>query len=165
MQRELMVRQAERKMKQEIKSNGLIVQKATYAVPAGGNGGNPKSLDVTVQLQFWVNKSTLTLSASSKKDLLGFYDITAAEDDSVDEEARKVDAAAPPHRGDATADSLWWQLAWQSLWEDNDDTADPDDSMEQTKKPSSMPELLIDYTYKGKPMHVRVQDNEALQLP
>jgi hypothetical protein len=71
LQKELMVKQAKMRTKIEDDKAGLVIKRAVYWVPGGD------TWDVTTQLQFWVNESTLALPASSKRDLLGFYDVSA----------------------------------------------------------------------------------------
>lgn len=66
----LMEKQALNKRKIEEKKDGLVILNAIYAV------NNGDTLDVCTQLQFWVIDSKLNLPASSKKYMLGFYDVT-----------------------------------------------------------------------------------------
>lgn len=70
-QKDLMMKQAKMRTKVEDDKAGLVIKNAIYWVPGGD------TWDVTTQLQFWVNESTLALPASSKRDLLGFYDVSA----------------------------------------------------------------------------------------
>ena len=50
---------------------GLVIRQALYQVTGGD------CWDVTAQLQFWTEHSSLELSCSSKQNLLGFYNVTA----------------------------------------------------------------------------------------
>ena len=61
---------AKLKQKREEAVNGLVILKATYSITSSNT-----SLDVVHQLQFWVEKSRLYLPPSSKRLLLGFYDL------------------------------------------------------------------------------------------
>jgi hypothetical protein len=61
---------AKLKRKREEAVNGLVILKATYSITSSNT-----SLDVLQQLQFWVEKSRLYLPPSSKRLLLGFYDL------------------------------------------------------------------------------------------
>ncbi|KAL7463634.1 hypothetical protein ACHAXS_003999 [Conticribra weissflogii] len=65
------------KTKTEESDNGLVILKAKYECKSSRVAcrRREKSLDVTHQLQFWVKDSTLSLPASSKSHLLGFYDL------------------------------------------------------------------------------------------
>ena len=68
-QKQLMLRQAQSCAKAEQAKQGLVIRQAVYQVPGGD------SWDVTSQLQFWTENSSLVLPSSSKKDLLGFYNV------------------------------------------------------------------------------------------
>ena len=61
---------AKLKRKREEAVNGLVILKAAYSITSSNT-----SLDVVHQLQFWVEKSRLYLPPSSKRLLLGFYDL------------------------------------------------------------------------------------------
>lgn len=65
------------KRKAEESDNGLVIVNAKYISKSShADCLTPEtSLDVTQQLQYWVKDSTLTLPASSKSNLLGFYDL------------------------------------------------------------------------------------------
>lgn len=78
-QQQLMMRQAKSRKAIEEKQAGLVIQRAVYFM-------DDKSLDVTVPLQFWVTDSALKLPASSKRHLLGFYDMSV-ENDATPEDA------------------------------------------------------------------------------
>ena len=72
--------------KEQEKKNGLVIVRAMYATQASSssnsnpgtstNMNNGTSLDVTIQLQFWVSDSKLILTSNSKSHMLGFYDVT-----------------------------------------------------------------------------------------
>jgi hypothetical protein len=76
-QMSLMIAVSREKQYREELANGLVILKATYSL----THSDPSeaclniSLDVTQQLQFWVDKSRLRLPPSSKSYLLGFYNL------------------------------------------------------------------------------------------
>lgn len=72
-QRQLMTKQAQSRAKQEQAKQGLVIRRAIYQVEGGD------AWDVTNQLQFWTEDSSLELPPSSKKDLLGFYNVAGSE--------------------------------------------------------------------------------------
>jgi len=74
-QKQLMMKQAQSRAKAEQAKQGLVIRQATYQVPGGD------SWDVTAQLQFWTENSSLELPSSSKKDLLGFYNVASSIED------------------------------------------------------------------------------------
>lgn len=61
---------AEEKLNEGNKSRGLVIRKAWYFV------SNGDEWDVTIPLQFFVSDSRLELPATTKRDMLGFYDVT-----------------------------------------------------------------------------------------
>jgi hypothetical protein len=71
-QKKLMLRQAQSRAKAEQAKRGLVIRQAVYQVPGGD------SWDVTAQLQFWTENSSLELPSSSKQNLLGFYNVAAS---------------------------------------------------------------------------------------
>jgi hypothetical protein len=82
-QKKLMLRQAQSRAKAEHAKQGLVIRQALYQAPGGD------SWDVTAQLQFWTENSSLELPSSSKQNLLGFYNV------------------APVINGDE-AEGKWW---------------------------------------------------------
>jgi hypothetical protein len=72
-QQKLMLRQAKSRAKVENTKEGLVIRNAVYH----GIGGD--SWDVTTPLQFWTENSSLELPPSSKKDLLGFYNVACVK--------------------------------------------------------------------------------------
>jgi len=65
-QKELMIRQAKRRKRDESEKDGLVIQSAVYEAEGG------ESLNVLVPLQFMVSKSSLSLPKTSKKTSIGF---------------------------------------------------------------------------------------------
>jgi hypothetical protein len=72
-QQKLMSRQAKSRAKLENSKKGLVIRNAVYRVIGGD------SWDVTTPLQFWTENSSLELPPSSKKDLLGFYNVAGVK--------------------------------------------------------------------------------------
>jgi hypothetical protein len=81
-QKQLMQRQAQIRAKTEQAKHGLVIRRAVYHVEGGD------SWDVTTPLQFWTDNSSLELPPSSKKDLLGFYNVASRV--LSDEDAREA---------------------------------------------------------------------------
>jgi hypothetical protein len=146
MQRQLMMRQAKRKTREEEEKDGLVIHQAVYEV----HGGD--SLDVTVQLQFWVSSSSLSLPATSKQELLGIYSVAATAENnetSVDSANAKQEVAVP-----------WWRDLWDDLLWDSATRATKD-----KVPPGPVPTLTVRYEFKGQPFQITIQDHEALKLP
>lgn len=87
-QKKLMMRQAQSRAEAEQAKQGLVIRQALYQAPGGD------SWDVTTQLQFWTENSSLELPCSSKQNLLGFYNV-----------------AARIH--DDEAEGKWWAKLWK----------------------------------------------------
>ena len=148
-QKELMSRQARRKVRDEKEQNGLVITKAIYQIEG------VEEWDVTIPLQFWVSRSTLVLTAGPKSQLLGFYDIAgslkntraiaAANDvDQTEQQGRKI-----PSLRDIVYDLLDWKPS--------------DKSSKGGDSPS--PTLTVWYEFKGQSYEVTVKDREELRLP
>jgi len=150
-QKELMARQARRKTKEEKEKNGLIIKEAVYKIE------NCEEWDVTVPLQFWVSSSTLTLSARSKSELLGFYDIAASLKNS-----RAVSSGNAINNSKSPR-SLRRFPSWSDVWRDLLDWA-PKGLL--PKKPFRYsPTLTVHYEFQGKSYEITVKDREELRLP
>jgi hypothetical protein len=141
LQRDLMLRQAKRKKRDEEEKEGLVIHEAVYRVVGGD------AWDATAQLQFWVTHSSLSLPAMPKHELLGFYDITAG---------RKKDDASKTSLAES-----WWRGAWDDLW---DATATGSKSKPTLKK-GPVPTLTVRYDFRGQQYQMTVKDHEALMLP
>jgi hypothetical protein len=138
LQRKLMERQAKRKKRMEGEKDGLVIDEAVYKVKGGDEW------DVAIPLQFWVTNSSLTLAATSKSQLLGFYDLT-------DDPTKKKDTKDTPAPSS-------WKASWDDLF---------DLKSETTKKSSHgpAPTLTVKYQFKGQAYSMIVSDTEELQLP
>jgi hypothetical protein len=142
LQKGLMARQAKRKKREEVEKEGLIIHSATYSIEGG------EEWDATIPLQFWVNRSSLTLPPKSKSQLLGFYNIVTIKEES------KHDLATPP----ATGSVLWWK----AMWLDSLDRPLPS-SPERNSGPS--PTLQVRYDFQGQAYRIKIQDEQELILP
>jgi hypothetical protein len=142
LQRDLMLRQAKRKKRDEEEKEGLVIHEAVYRVVGGD------VWDATAQLQFWVTQSSLNLPAMSKQELLGFYDITAG---------RKKDDNSKT----SLVESSWWRGAWDDLW----DATTTDSKSKPTLKKGAVPTLTVRYDFKGQQYQMTVKDHETLLLP
>ena len=87
-QKKLMLKQAKSRVKAEEEKDGLVIRQAVYQAQGGD------SWDVTAQLQFWTESSSLELPASSKQNLLGFYNV-----------ANGI--------SETEADDKWWTGLWK----------------------------------------------------
>jgi len=145
-QKELMARQARRKMKDEKEKDGLIVKEAIYKVENGDKW------DVTIPLQFWVYHSTLTLPGRSKSELLGFYDVAAT-----------IKEPSSVSQGSTSATSS--SLAWSDVWNDLLGLSSPKGSSHRHSRESTIPTLSVSYDYKGKSYHIQIKDQQELRLP
>ncbi|KAG7374365.1 protein of unknown function DUF3395 containing protein [Nitzschia inconspicua] len=143
-QRELMTRQAKRKMKIEQEKDGLVIQEAVYQVKDGDK------VDVTAQLQFWVTHSTLTLPARPKSELLGFYNVVAS--------SQKPE----PTTIDKTSATWSWSDVWSDLLGIKNTRSVLGDKHE---KSLPIPELTIRYTFKQRSYRVTIKDRDELRLP
>ena len=126
----LMERQANSRRAAEEKKSGLVITKAVYYVPL------KDSWDVTTQLQFWTEKSSLDLPALSKQHFLGFYKV--ARDSS-----------------DVNEPTLWWEF-----WKPQQKAP----SKLERRLPST-PLLKVQYDYAGSSYEIEINDEESLSLP
>jgi hypothetical protein len=140
LQRELMARQAKRRMREETEKDGLVIQQAVYQVKGGD------TWDATIPLQFWVSKSSLTLPESSKRQLLGFYDVGAA--------------LTQDNNSKVYSSSSWWGELWNDLW---DVSAESDTTAPSTN--IAPVTLTVKYDFMGQSYSKTVLDKEELQLP
>lgn len=151
-QKELMTRQARRKAKDEKERDGLIITKAVYQIE------NEEEWDVTTQLQFWVSRSTLTLAAGPKSQLLGFYDIAASV-----KNRRAMSSAEDTSTGQAR-DSRRKFPSWRDMWYDLLDWTPKGRFLPKaTVLPS--PTLSVWYEFKGRSHQITIKDREELRLP
>ena len=132
-EKKLMERQAKSRRALEEETSGLVITKALYYVPLRD------SLDVTTQLQFWVENSSLDLPALSKQNLLGFCKVGG--DSSTSDDA------------DATT---WWQF-WKS----------PPVKIQSKleRRMPTTPLLKVQYDYGGSSYEITIKDEEPLSLP
>jgi hypothetical protein len=145
-QKELMSRQARKKLKDETEKNGLIIKEAIYKVTNGDEW------DATIPLQFWVSHSTLTLPSRSKSELLGFYDVSAA-----------LKNQRSANRNGSTIHN---SLSWSDIWDDLIRGGSPKDAAgTKQSKNLSTPTLTIKYDFKGQPYCITIQDEDGLRLP
>mmetsp|Transcript_36810 Transcript_36810/g.89372 ORF Transcript_36810/g.89372 Transcript_36810/m.89372 type:complete len:516 (-) Transcript_36810:1199-2746(-) len=138
-QKELMMRQAKRRKRDEAEKDGLVIQSAVYAAKEGD------SWDVTVPLQFWVSKSSLSLPKTSKSQLLGFYNVAA----------KKVRWKTP----EAVVPLSWWQKSWNDLWDSTEEVGNSESFDTQ------LVSLRVTYDFMGASYTITVQDEEELILP
>jgi hypothetical protein len=155
LQRQIMERQAQRKTIEEEENNGLVIRKATYQVDGGD------ALDVTVQLKFWVTRSSLSLPAISKQYLLGFYNVAAV-----------LDKASKDHTDLTPSEykfSALWIKVWNDLWDATPQSPLKHSFGTESSPPTStkgpIPTLTVHYEFKGERHLLTIQDHEALKLP
>lgn len=132
-EKKLMERQAKSRRALEEEKSGLVITKAVYYVPL------QDSWDVTTQLQFWTDKSSLDLPALSKQNLLGFCKVGGNSSTSDDDEA-----------------TLWWQF-WKPQ---------PKKVISKFgKRLPTTPLLRVQYDYSGSSYEIEINDEESLSLP
>lgn len=134
----LMRRTAHSRTEREREREGLVIVKALYHTPL-------ESLDVTVPLQFWVADSVLELGAASKKDLLGFYDLSYKVPTSKDRPAVLTS---------------WWAGFWSPIHRSNNGGKD---AAAPAKRIT--PLLRVEYSFHGESHVAVVKDHEPLTLP
>ena len=152
LQKDLMSRQALRKMKDEKEKDGLIIKKAVYKIENG------EEWDVTIPLQFWVTRSTLFLIAGPKSELLGFYDISASQ-----KNISKTSSAL-----DAKKVQIWplgrLITSWNSMWYDLLGWTPTNKLLGKTQDLPT-PKLSVWYEFRGKSSQITINDREELRLP
>lgn len=125
----LMATTAEASKAREEVCNGLVICKATYSVDSG------ESMDVTTQLQFWVNDSKIHLPATPKSDLLGFFNLVTAPELSVENQS-------------------WWHSWFEWLsWNKSKESIIP------------VPKLTVRYAFQGGIYEIKIEDSDELLLP
>ena len=137
-QQALMKRQAQSRMNAEKEKNGLIILSASYQASDPNN-----SLDVTIPLQFWVTDGSLELPAGSKKNLLGFFDVSANQSKNTKETTVEVN-------------SIWSTKWWTGFYRL------PNRS---SKAKAAKPVLTVSYEFRGRRDKVEIRDEEKLVLP
>jgi len=144
---ELMTRQARRKTKEETERDGLIIKEAIYKIKNGDEW------NVTIPLQFWVSRSTLTLPARRKSELLGFYDISTSLKSS---KSLPVNSSNRTVRLFSLSDVLDDIFNWT-----------PKDVLLRQKAAAELPSpiLTVSYEFKGQLHHINIKDREELRLP
>lgn len=142
-QKELMTRQAKRKMKLEQEKDGLVIMSAVYSIKGG------EKVHVTTQLQFWVSHSTLILPARPKSELLGLYDVVTSLQKSETTTATHVVGA--------------W--TWKDIWKDLLGIKDTGSLCSNEQHAPPVPTLTIEYSFKGKSYTITVKDYDEVRLP
>ena len=145
LQASLMARQAKRKRRQEIEKEGLVILSAMYEVE-----GVDEKWDATIPLQFWVNKSSLTLPARTKGELLGFYELPWQE---------------PTNQPSERSASLrpWWKVLWDELLDLPFSASSTEAHSHRRRGPS--PTLTVRYEFQCKTYAITIQDEQGLILP
>jgi Domain of unknown function (DUF3395) len=159
-QQVLMRRTAENRMRaerakineQQPQQGGLVIDRAVYYT-------DRESWDVTVPLQFWVQDSLLDIGPATKKDLLGFYDLSY-----------RAEPAKP--RKDEPAKS-WISGFWTPRGDKEGSNGDlgggggggGGSRHRSATLPLVTPQLKIDYTFNGQPHQAIFQDHDEILLP
>ena len=141
-QQDLMKRQAQSRMNAEKEKNGLIILNAAYYATSDKRN----SLNVTVPLQFWVSDGSLELPAGSKKNLLGFFDVAAAANQTKAKKEARVEVDS----------SVWSRKFWTGFFRL---------PKVASKSQAAKPLLMITYEFKGRRDQVEIRDEEKLILP
>ena len=119
-------------------------------------------LDVTVPLRFWVTESTLALPEGTKRDMLGFYDISllSSSSSSSDEEEEKGDTLLSLPAG--VYRSIVSILASSTRRKTVTSTTT---TTSTTKNARAVPFLTIRYHRAGRVYTATYEDEEAVTLP
>ena len=154
-QKELMKRKAMINKRNEDEKDGLVIVNAMYGLMADIqkydgkeneiDDDGEKVLDVSVQLQFWVNDSKLVLTSNSKSQMIGFYDVTMG---SLSTLMRK--------EGGNEQGSMGLYSLWKNLLHD--------DNIER-RSSYALPYLMVRYKFNGVLYDIQIRDDEAATLP
>jgi len=148
-QQRLMKRQAESRRAFEEEKNGLVITSALYKL-------GTTTWDVTIPMQFWVSNdtSTLSLAATSKDHLLGFYPLSNPGSTNRYASTVQVDNSRKQ------SSIPWWQEFYTP-------TAKRQKSSQAPKniQGNPVPTLEVTYKYQGQARSVNIKDSEALHLP
>lgn len=164
LQMQLMKRKAIINKRNEEEKGGLVIVEAKYGVKGG------ESMDVSIQLQFWVSDSRLLLTSNSKSHMLGFYDVTKGSQvaspssfpigTTNDEINSATKNDGHKHITASKRLHLFGLFAlWDSLCSHNDSV---DRKLEKDNKVAF---LMIRYKFNGILYEICVLDNEAVSLP
>lgn len=160
------------KRRREESTNGLVIMKATYVSEfSSSEGASPsiKSLDVTHQLQFWVNGSRLYLPPKSKSVLLGFYELHSgcSKMPDLNRDGGGGDHLAlynVAHRLVCLMNS-WLSLLGIGGEDAPDDESNNDGATIKGSTVDSTVTLTVRYKYNGCVYDISVRDCDALELP
>ena len=155
----LMSKQANKKKRIEEEKNGLVILSAQYYGYMKDTTNvddledqKMEVLDVVTQLQFWVVDSKLMLPASTKSNLLGFYDVTMKTNDDI----KKTQSST-------TGSTLFTRpYSWISFFKGMDFKIDND-----IDRNESLCQAKLSVTYKigGATYEKTIHDDEELNLP
>ena len=147
-QMQLMKRKAIINKKNEEEKGGLVIVEAVYGVEGG------ESMDVSIQLQFWVSDSRLLLTSNSKSHMLGFYDVTKGS------QITSTSSVSDDATNDKKTIPILHLYGLSALW----DSWRSDDN-KNSKKENQVAFLMIRYEFNGTLYEICVLDNEAISLP
>ena len=157
----MMVHVAKMKRKCEQASCGLVIIQAVYS---SETSLKKASLDVTQQVQFWVENSQLHLPACSKRELLGFYDLTGRDHHTSDmlltSKVNKKQPGTFPPPSDRLIHRMNLWLSWLGFG--GDDTCP---QMEKEDCTDDNAILTVRYKYKEQIFELSVKDDDELELP
>jgi Domain of unknown function (DUF3395) len=158
-QQALMRRTAENRMRAELakinkhQQGGLVIDRAVYYT-------DRESWDVTIPLQFWVQDSVLDFGPATKKDLLGFYDLSYR--------------AEPPSAKSTEPAESWisgfWRLRDDKEGSNGNLGGSGGVGVGGSRRRSSTlqtvtPQLKIEYTFNGQSHEATFQDHDEILLP
>lgn len=147
----LMIAVSLEKQYREELANGLVILKATYSL----THSDPSearlniSLDVTQQLQFWVDKSRLRLPPSSKSYLLGFYNLQSKH--------AKTYVESPP-RWKCVLNRCFSRLGFRGRIRQSR-------CQDDQRECNAAVTLSVRYKYNDDVYEITIGDVEALELP
>lgn len=170
---------ANMKRQHEESINGLVILKATYAsvAPLSSGASSSISLDVTQQLQFWVENSRLYLPPASKGLLLGFYALTREHHnpDQIPMQQKKTNEDTGKHES-SLSDFSHRLICLINDWlsrlgvgeEDGPHQGQYDQNEEGSRcynKGTAAVTLAVRYKFKGGVYEIRIGDAYELELP
>lgn len=139
------------KQQYEESIDGLVILRATYSLTYSATSDScpNRSLDVTQQLQFWVNDSRLYLPPSSKSLLLGFYNLHNHDN---------VRTITPPSRWRMMIDNWLYRFGLGGGGSEHH-------SRLNKQEGSAAVTLSVRYKYNGGVYDIIVKDDDVLELP
>jgi len=149
-----MIPVAKMKRHREESNNGLVIMKATYS-------SLRTSVDVTHQLQFYVNASTLRLPPSSKSLLMGFYELV---DGSINQLVMKQSKSSESTIYDIIYQWIYKINTWLNRLRIGGVDTHTKEEANRTEEKHHVT-LSVRYRYRKEVFEIVVFDTESLEIP